>query len=183
MGLVSGAGGVISSLTMGENLRLGGYGAAKKNKQDEAARLEQVYGLFPILRERFDDKAGNFSGGQQQLLAVVRCLMSAPRVLILDEPSLGVAPPLVAEIFRIIDKLWSEGLIILLAEQNAGQALAIVDGGYVFENGRVALSGQEKHVLESPEIVEKYLGVGAGGMKALSERCEPMEAKLGELIR
>jgi len=174
---------IFLGMTVAENLRLGGYGAANRSKENEAAGLDRVCDLFPILRERFNHTAGNFSGGQQQLLAIARGLMSAPRVLILDEPSLGVAPLLVAEIFQMIERLRDEGLTILLAEQNARQALAIADRGYVVENGRVALSGRAKDLLESPEIVEKYLGAGAGGIKQLPERSKPMALKLGALIR
>jgi len=174
---------IFLGMTVAENLRLGGYGAADSGKEAEAARLERVCGLFPILRERFDHTAGNFSGGQQQLLAIARGLMSGPRLLILDEPSLGVAPLLVAEIFKLIERLRDEGLTILLAEQNARQALAIADRGYVVENGRLTMSGPAKDLLRSPDIVEKYLGAGAGGAKALSERSGPMAAKLAALIR
>lgn len=174
---------IFLGMTVAENLGLGGYGAANRSKENEAVRLDWVCDLFPILRERLTHTAGNFSGGQQQLLAIARGLMSAPRVLILDEPSLGVAPLLVAEIFQMIEKLRDEGLSILLAEQNARQALAIADRGYVFENGRVTLSGRGRDLLESPEIVEKYLGGGADGIKGLSERSRPMAAQLGVLIR
>lgn len=174
---------IFLGMTVAENLRMGGYGVANRSKESEAARLKRVCDLFPILRERFDHIAGNFSGGQQQLLAIARGLMSAPRVLVLDEPSLGVAPLLVTEIFQLIEKLRDEGLTILLAEQNARLALAIADRGYVFENGRVTLSGQARDLLKSPEIVEKYLGVGAVGTKELSMRSEPMAAKLSALIR
>ncbi|MEO6986249.1 MAG: ABC transporter ATP-binding protein [Paralcaligenes sp.] len=174
---------IFLGMTVVENLHLGGYGVANRSKESEAARLNRVYDLFPILRERFDHIAGNFSGGQQQLLAIARGLMSAPRVLVLDEPSLGVAPLLVAEIFELIKKLRDEGLTILLAEQNARLALAIADRGYVFENGRVTLSGPGRDLLKSPEIVEKYLGAGTVETNELSMRSEPMAAKLSALIR
>jgi len=107
------------------------------------------------------DIAGNFSGGQQQMLAIARGLMSKPKILLLDEPSLGVAPLLVAEIFRLIVALRAQGITILLAEQNARQALSIADRGYVFENGKITLSGSSKDLLNSPEIAERYLGMGS----------------------
>jgi branched-chain amino acid transport system ATP-binding protein len=106
------------------------------------------------------DVAGNFSGGQQQMLAIARGLMSKPKILLLDEPSLGVAPLLVSEIFRLIVSLRAQGITILLAEQNARQALSIADRGYVFVNGKITLSGSSKDLLNSPEIAERYLGMG-----------------------
>jgi branched-chain amino acid transport system ATP-binding protein len=106
------------------------------------------------------DIAGNFSGGQQQMLAIARGLMSKPRILLLDEPSLGIAPLLVVEIFRLIVGLRAQGITILLAEQNARQALSIADRGYVFENGKITLSGASKDLQNSAEIAERYLGMG-----------------------
>jgi branched-chain amino acid transport system ATP-binding protein len=149
---------IFSGMTVAENLALGAYASPG---QDHFERLQFVWTLFPILRERMQDVAGNFSGGQQQMLAIARGLMSKPKILLLDEPSLGVAPLLVSEMFRLIVSLRAQGITILLAEQNARQALSIADRGYVFENGKITLSGSSKDLLNSPEIAERYLGMGS----------------------
>jgi branched-chain amino acid transport system ATP-binding protein len=147
---------IFAGMTVAENLALGGYAVSEA---DAATQLEAVGALFPVLRERMNDIAGNFSGGQQQMLAIARGLMAKPKILVLDEPSLGVAPLLVAEIFRLIVALREQGITILLAEQNAKAALSIADRGYVFENGRITLSGSAKALLNSSEIAERYLGM------------------------
>jgi branched-chain amino acid transport system ATP-binding protein len=147
---------IFAGMTVEENLELGAYAVSEA---DYAAQLETVWTLFPLLRQRMKDIAGNFSGGQQQMLAIARGLMTRPRILVLDEPSLGIAPLLVAEIFRLIVALREQGITILLAEQNARQALSIADRGYVFENGRITLSGAAKDLLNSPDIAERYLGM------------------------
>jgi branched-chain amino acid transport system ATP-binding protein len=151
---------IFSGMTVAENLSLGGY--ATRDETTKARQRDHIYELFPFLRDRLNDVAGNFSGGQQQLLAIARGLMSSPKVLLLDEPSLGVAPMLVAEILRLVTQLRGEGITILLAEQNARQALSIADRGYVFENGAITLRGAAKDLLSSPEIAEKFLGAGPG---------------------
>jgi branched-chain amino acid transport system ATP-binding protein len=149
---------IFAGMTVAENLELGAY---VSSEADRSERLELVSTLFPVLRERMKDMAGNFSGGQQQMLAIARGLMSKPKILLLDEPSLGIAPLLVSEIFRLIVALRRQGITILLAEQNARQALSIADRGYVFENGKITLSGSSGDLLNSPEIAQRYLGMGS----------------------
>jgi branched-chain amino acid transport system ATP-binding protein len=166
---------IFAGMTVAENLALGAYAVAEA---DAAAQLAAVWALFPVLRERMNDLAGNFSGGQQQMLAIARGLMARPKILVLDEPSLGVAPLLVAEIFRLIVALREQGITILLAEQNAKAALSIADRGYVFENGRIALSGDAKDLLNSHEVAERYLGMGT-----TTETSDAAGAALAEKLR
>lgn len=146
---------VFPSLTVSENLLLGG--AAHKAKHDPAARREEMLALFPILRERYHQRAGLLSGGEQQMLAIARSLMSAPDLLLLDEPSLGLAPQIVDQVFDLIETLNRTGLTILLVEQNASRALEIADRALVLANGTIALSGDADVLLASPEIRAAYL--------------------------
>jgi branched-chain amino acid transport system ATP-binding protein len=166
---------IFAGMSVAENLALGAYAVSEA---DYSRQLEAVSALFPLLRERMNDIAGNFSGGQQQMLAIARGLMARPKILVLDEPSLGVAPLLVAEIFRLIAALREQGITILLAEQNAKAALSIADRGYVFENGRVTLSGAAKDLLNSKEIAERYLG-----MSGTAETSDAVAASLAEKLR
>jgi len=150
---------IFSGLSVRENLDLGAYIHRRRPDQTAAQRAEVVM-RFPLLQERLPDVAGNLSGGQQQMLAIGRGLMSGPKLLMLDEPSLGLAPRLVAEIFKLIVGLREQGLAILLSEQNARLSLAIADRGYVIENGRVALTGSGQELLGSKDVADRYLGVG-----------------------
>jgi branched-chain amino acid transport system ATP-binding protein len=148
---------VFAGLAVGENLRLGGHALPSA---DWRARQDEVCARFPALQGRLHEPAGNLSGGQQQMLAIGRGLMARPKLLLLDEPSLGLAPLLVAEIFTLIAGLRDQGISILLAEQNARMSLAIADRGYVLENGRVVLSGTGSDLLASESVAERYLGMG-----------------------
>jgi branched-chain amino acid transport system ATP-binding protein len=147
---------ILTTLTVGENLALGTY--ARKDKSGVANDLEWVFTLFPVLKERRNGMAGNLSGGEQQMLAIGRALMAKPRVLLLDEPSMGLAPLMVQEIFRILKEINLTGLTILLVEQNVRQALRIAHRGYVLETGKIVLTGTGRELLDDPKVVEAYLG-------------------------
>jgi branched-chain amino acid transport system ATP-binding protein len=147
---------ILTTLTVAENLQLGAY--ARADKSGQAHDLEWVYSLFPVLKERAAGLAGNLSGGEQQMLAIGRALMARPRVLLLDEPSMGLAPLMVQEIFRILKEINRTGLTILLVEQNVRQALRIAQHGYVLETGRIVLDDSGERLLDNPKVVEAYLG-------------------------
>ncbi|HEV8014460.1 MAG TPA: ABC transporter ATP-binding protein [Stellaceae bacterium] len=174
---------VFGGLTVRENLRLGAYARAREQEAAQFdASLARVGALFPVLLQRLDEPAANLSGGQQQMLAIGRGLMAEPRILVLDEPSLGLAPVLVAEIFRLVASLRGQGRGILLSEQNAKLSLAIADRAYVIENGRVALSGTGEELLHNSEVAERYLGVGKGVSVADPARHAQLVSRLGELL-
>ena len=145
---------VFPDMTVEENLRVGAY----LRKDDLSADLEWVYGLFPRLRERHWQAAGTLSGGEQQMLAVGRALMSRPKLVMMDEPSLGLAPIVVQQIFEIIGKIHEEGVTVLLIEQNANMALHAADMGYVMETGAIAFSGPGQELLADPRVRAAYLG-------------------------
>ena len=154
---------VFASLTVAQNLELGCYALAGEPAARRRTRLEEVFARFPALRDRASGLAGNLSGGQQQMLAIARALMGEPRLLVLDEPSLGLSPPLVQEVFALVADLRSKGLAILLSEQNARMSLAVANRAYVVEGGRIALSGLASELAGSDEIVARYLGGGVAG--------------------
>ena len=147
---------IFPSLTVGENLRMGA--ATIKDKAQIAADIDRWCDFFPILRERIDRPAGNLSGGQQQMLAVARALMSRPRLLLMDEPSLGLAPLLVAEIFKLVSELRSLGMTILVVEQNVRMTLNIADRAYVLNLGRVEFTGTPDQIRAEANIERTYLG-------------------------
>lgn len=158
---------IFTSLTVEDNLIAGTYGRAPRSQV--AARIERAYDRFPRLQERSSQRAGYLSGGEQQMLAIARALMGEPRLLILDEPSLGLAPALVAEVGAIIRGLHAEGTSILLVEQAAQMALGLADHGYVIETGRVVHEGPARALLEDRDIQEFYLGVGDGQSRSIAD--------------
>lgn len=147
---------VFPNLTVMENLKIGAF--YRNDEQGIKSDLNRIFKLFPILKERTWQLAGTLSGGEQQMLAVGRALMSRPKLLMMDEPSLGLAPMMVKEIFRIIKEIHQEGMTILLIEQNANAALHIADTGYVMETGRIVLKGPGKELLTNDEVKRAYLG-------------------------
>ena len=174
---------VFGGLTVAENLRLGAYVHRRAlGEADMQARIREVCERFPVLLERLDEPVANLSGGQQQMLVIARGLMAKPRLLVLDEPSLGLAPVLVAEIFRLIAGMRAQGLAIVLSEQNAKLSLAIADRAYVVEMGRIALSGTGQELLASPEVAERYLGVGHAVSIADAPRHAQLVRRLKEIF-
>jgi len=147
--------GIFANLTVNDNLELGAYLRKDKIQQSE---YERIFTLFPVLKERIKQSAGTLSGGEQQMLAISRALMSKPQVLLLDEPSLGLAPQMVQTIFRVIKEINAEGTTILLVEQNAHMALVTAHRGYVMETGRIVLTDDTKALLSSDRIKKAYLG-------------------------
>ena len=146
---------VFANLTVAENLRMGAY---TRPKSEMAASLKEVYEWFPRLEERRNQAAGTLSGGEQQMLAMGRAMMAKPRILLMDEPSMGLSPLFVGEIFKIIEKVSSAGTTVLLVEQNAKKALSIADRAYVLETGRIRKSGNAKELLNDDAIKKAYLG-------------------------
>lgn len=162
---------IFGSMTVIDNLTMGSYAQVARNwlrplgyagwalrNASVKTSLEMVFGLFPVLKERTRQQAGSLSGGEQQMLAIGRALMSSPKILLLDEPSLGLAPNLVKDILRLIAKLRDEGLTILLVEQDATAALKVADRGYVMERGRIVLEGNSRELLRNDEVRQAYLG-------------------------
>jgi branched-chain amino acid transport system ATP-binding protein len=149
---------VFASMTVEENLLLGGHCLDRDGRKELPALLEHQYGLFPILRDRRRQLAGTLSGGEQQMLAMARALMSRPSLVMMDEPSTGLAPLIVRDIFQVIVRLRQEGNTVLLVEQNAKAALGIADRGYVLETGKVILQGSAEDLLANKDVQRAYLG-------------------------
>ena len=148
--------GVFTRMTITENLQMGAY--IRKDKPSIANDIERMFDLFPRLRERKDQLAGTLSGGEQQMLAMARALMSQPKVLLLDEPSMGLAPIMVDQIFEVVRDVSSQGVTVLLVEQNARRALLIADRGYVMDSGEITMTGVGKEMLDDPKVRAAYLG-------------------------
>ena len=140
-----------------ENLEVGSYMAEAKKRRNET--LNWVFSIFPVLQERQKQLAGTLSGGEQQMVAVGRGLMARPRLLMLDEPSLGLAPLLVREVFKVVERVNSEGVTILLVEQNVKHTLTVASRAYVLENGRITMEGKGKELLDNPHVKKAYLGI------------------------
>jgi branched-chain amino acid transport system ATP-binding protein len=149
---------LFGSMPVEDNLVLGGWRARKLRVPNWKGEIDRVYDLFPRLKERRAQLAGTLSGGERQMLALGRALMSRPKLLMLDEPSLGLAPLVVREIFRIIERLREQGTSILLVEQNARAALEVADYGYVLETGEIAMQGAARDLAHDPRVIETYLG-------------------------
>ena len=148
--------GVFARMTIIENLQMGAY--IRNDKPEIATDMEKMFTIFPRLRERKDQLAGTMSGGEQQMLAMGRALMSRPKVLLLDEPSMGLSPIMVDKIFEVVRDVSAQGVTILLVEQNASRALGIADRGYVMESGAVTMNGPAKELLNDPRVRAAYLG-------------------------
>ena len=147
--------GTFTRMTIVENLQMGAY-----NRDDDEidADIEKVFGIFPRLKERAQQLAGTMSGGEQQMLAMGRALMARPKVLLLDEPSMGLSPIMVDKIFEVVETIHKQGVTMLLVEQNASRALSLADRGYVMDSGLVTMSGEAKSLLDDPRVREAYLG-------------------------
>ncbi len=149
---------IFVDMTVRENLEMGAYIYGRKDKDKVAARMDEVFQKFPRLKERQNQLAGTFSGGEQQMLAVGRALMSDPKIILMDEPTMGLSPLLVQEIFANIKEVHEQGITVLLVEQNAKMALKIADRAYVLETGKIKLSGDAKELLNNDEVKKAYLG-------------------------
>ena len=159
---------LFGEMSVEDNLLLGAFQRVRKGHRDQAQTMEEVFALFPRLAERRSQAAATMSGGERQMLAIGRALMGKPKLLMLDEPSLGLAPLIVREIFRIISGLRDRGVSILLVEQNARAALQVADYAYVLEMGAVAMQGPARELADDPRVVEAYLGLGSKHQAMLS---------------
>ncbi|WP_374247279.1 ABC transporter ATP-binding protein [Zoogloea sp.] len=159
---------LFGTMSIEDNLLLGAFQRHRLGHKDHAATMDEVYALFPRLKERRHQQAGTLSGGERQMLAVGRALMARPRLLMLDEPSLGLAPLIVREIFRIVAELRRRGVSILLVEQNARAALQVADYAYVLENGSIKMEGDAERLRNDPRVIESYLGLASKHQELLS---------------
>ncbi len=159
---------LFGTMTIEDNLLLGAFQRHRLGHRDHLQTMEEVYALFPRLKERRHQQAGTMSGGERQMLAVGRALMAKPKLLMLDEPSLGLAPLIVREIFRIISELRRRGVSILLVEQNARAALQVADYAYVLENGGIKMEGDAELLKNDPRVIESYLGLASKHQEMLS---------------
>ncbi len=148
--------GVFTRMTIIENLQMGAY--IRRDQADIQVDVDKVFTIFPRLKERRDQLAGTMSGGEQQMLAMGRALMSRPKVLLLDEPSMGLSPIMVDKIFEVVQEVYAQGVTVLLVEQNASRALAIADRGYVMDSGLITMTGDAKTMLHDPKVRAAYLG-------------------------
>ncbi|MDL5038670.1 ABC transporter ATP-binding protein [Comamonas resistens] len=160
LGLVPEKRELFGEMSVEDNLLLGGFSLWRKGQRDQNARMEEVFAIFPRLKERRAQMASTLSGGERQMLAIGRALMAKPRLLMLDEPSLGLAPLIVKEVLQVVASLRNHGVSVLLVEQNARAALKVADRAYVLEMGSVALSGKASDLLGDKRIIETYLGIG-----------------------
>ena len=159
---------LFGSMSIEDNLLLGAFQRHRLGHRDQAQTMEEVYALFPRLKERRHQQAGTMSGGERQMLAVGRALMAKPKLLMLDEPSLGMAPLIVREIFRIVAELRRRGVSILLVEQNARAALQVADYAYVLENGSIKMEGEAEMLKNDPRVIESYLGLASKHQEMLA---------------
>lgn len=151
---------LFGEMSVHDNLLLGGFSPWRRGQRDQAQRMQEVFAIFPRLQERRDQLAATLSGGERQMLAIGRALMARPRLLMLDEPSLGLAPLIVREVLQVVASLRQLGVAVLLVEQNARAALKVADRAYVLEMGALALSGQAQTLLHDQRIIDTYLGMG-----------------------
>jgi branched-chain amino acid transport system ATP-binding protein len=168
MGLVPEKRELFGSMSIEDNLLLGAFQRHRSGHRDQARTMDEVYALFPRLKERRLQAAGTMSGGERQMLAVGRALMAKPKLLMLDEPSLGLAPLIVREVFRTIAELRQRGVSILLVEQNARAALQVADYAYVLENGSIKMQGEAQQLRDDPRVIESYLGLGSKHQEMLA---------------
>jgi branched-chain amino acid transport system ATP-binding protein len=147
---------VFTRMSITENLLMGAY--IRRDKAEIQADIERMFGIFPRLKERKDQLAGTMSGGEQQMLAMARALMSRPKVLLLDEPSMGLSPIMVDKIFEVVKDVYAQGVTVLLVEQNARRALQIADRGYVMDSGEITMTGVGRDMLDDPKVRAAYLG-------------------------